>query len=52
MNKVKTKRYLTCSRCKNNNFDDPTFWGCPRGSCEANYEGTIATTLILDKKKK
>ena len=51
MSKVKTKTYISCPRCKTNNFDDPTFWGCPRGSCEAEYKGIITETLILDKKK-
>lgn len=50
MSKRKIQKYLSCPRCKTNNFEDPTFWGCPRGSCEAEYKGTITTTLTLDKK--
>ena len=45
--KMKTVDYVECPRCKTNNFDDPTFWGCPRGSCEVEVKGTILYTTIL-----
>lgn len=37
--------YIRCDRCENNNLDDPSFWGCPRGSCEAETIGTIYTVI-------
>ena len=47
--KVETKDYIVCPRCKTNNFDDSDFWGCPRGSCEAEDKGTITITTKVVK---
>jgi hypothetical protein len=49
--KVKEKEYVVCDRCEDNNWDKPKFWGCPRGSCDAEVRGTIKITkeLKLDK---
>jgi hypothetical protein len=43
------KEYLECPRCKLNNFDEPEFWGCPRGSCETEAKGTLITTIEVVK---
>jgi hypothetical protein len=46
--KVEKKHYVECPRCEKNNFDDPDFWGCPRGSCEAENKGILViTTEVL-----
>lgn len=49
--KVKTKKYVSCERCEKNNWDTPEFWGCPRGSCEIEIEGTIIISKKLIKTK-
>lgn len=48
--KQKKKVYLECSKCSKNNWDDPKFWGCPRGGCEVEDKGTIRITKELIKK--
>ena len=48
----KKEAYLVCERCNKNNWDTPSFWGCPRGcgiDCEATVKGTITTKLKLKK---
>lgn len=39
--KQKEKEYLVCESCNKNNWDDPEFWGCPRGNgmdCEVEIK--------------
>ena len=56
MSKTKQKEidYLECKACNKNNWDDPEFWGCPRGNgmdCEAEVKGIIITKLEIKRQK-
>lgn len=48
-NKQKEIDYIECERCNKNNWDDPEFWGCPRGFCEAETRGIIVKKLKIKK---
>ena len=53
LEKAKNKKqeidYIVCDRCEQNNWDDPDFWGCPRGFCEAETKGKIIRKLKIKK---
>ncbi len=46
-NFTEDEAYVVCERCERNNWDEPFFWGCPRGSCDVEDKGIITITREL-----
>lgn len=46
------EEFWECDRCKENNWEDPEFWGCPRGGCDVEKKGEITITRELKLTKK